>query len=129
VDARGVVRQILGLELEDLANLPDLKRVVLFSIMAQVSYEMFDMPRSLRKIFFMDEAWQELSAGANDNDSAGFIELGFRRARKYEGAFGLGTQGLEDYLKSPAGTVAYNNADWKFLGHVFSAFKARRDFF
>ena len=104
---------LVALELEELSGVPDLQRVVMFAITSLVTYDMYQRPRSLKKLFVLDEGWQVLG---KDEDSAGFLEEGFRRARKYEGIFGVGTQGIQDYFNSPAGLACYSNADWKLYG-------------
>ena len=55
----------------------------------------------------IDEAWDLMSGKLGGT----FIEAGYRRAAKYNGAFVSGTQSLEDYEKSPAARAAKTNAD------------------
>ena len=80
------------LELEELKAKKDLQMVVLLIIMYRITREMYFF-RSRKKIVIIDEAWDLLSGGATGE----FIEAGYRRARKYKGAFMSATQGVDDY--------------------------------
>jgi conjugal transfer ATP-binding protein TraC len=44
-----------------------------------------------------------------------FSETGYRRVRKYGGAFLTATQSVNDYYKNPAAQAAWENADWVFM--------------
>lgn len=98
------------LELEELKSKRDLQAVVMQLMMYKITQEMY-LERSRRKLCIIDEAWDLMGSGS----SATFIESGYRRARKYDGAFGTITQSVEDYYKNPAATAALTNADWLFL--------------
>ena len=67
--------------------------------------------RSQPKLVIIDEAWDLMVRG----HSSKFIEAGYRRARKLNGAFFTGTQGPGDYWKSSAAKAALDNADCKFI--------------
>jgi conjugal transfer ATP-binding protein TraC len=112
--------QVVGIELEDLMNQPDLKRVVLFSVTARSLQEMYTLPRDLKKIFAIDEGWQHMDVNDTDTDSARFLEYGFRLARSYEGVFVIATQGIDDALKTKAGQAVFACSDWKFIGRQSS---------
>lgn len=97
------------LELEELSSKKDLQAVVMFLLMHKITLEMYRV-RSQKKICIIDEAWSLLGGGSGD-----FIETGYRRARKYAGAFLSGTQSVGDYFQSKAAEAALANSDWMFL--------------
>lgn len=103
-------KDFVVLELEELKSKKDLQAVVLQLMMYKITQEMY-LDRSRKKLCIIDEAWDLMGNGS----SAGFIETGYRRARKYGGAFGTITQSVEDYYKNDATKAAINNADWLFL--------------
>ena len=104
-------KQLVVLELEELNSKKDLQSVILFIMMFRITQAMYHERRDRKKICIIDEAW-DLMDGAN---SGKFIEVGYRRARKYGGAFGTLTQSVMDYYKNPASQAALENSDWLFL--------------
>jgi conjugal transfer ATP-binding protein TraC len=99
------------LEMEELKSKPDLQQVIMRFILYRITSAMY-LSRQRRKVVVIDEAWDLLAGGS----SAGkFIEEGYRRARKYKGSFLTGTQGISDYLRTPAALAALENSDWIFL--------------
>jgi conjugal transfer ATP-binding protein TraC len=103
-------KDFVVLELEELKSKKDLQSVVMQLIMYRITQEMY-RDRSRRKLVIIDESWDLMGTGA----SGGFIEAGYRRARKYGGSFGTITQSVDDYYKNEATKAAINNADWLFL--------------
>ncbi len=103
-------KDFIVLELEELKSKRDLQAVVMQIIMYRITQEMY-LDRSRRKIVIIDEAWDLMGSGSSGH----FIEAGYRRARKYGGAFGTITQSVDDYYKTEATKASINNADWLFL--------------
>ena len=104
-------KNFIVLELEELKSKKDLQAVVMQLMMYRITQEMY-LDRSRRKLAIIDEAWDLMGGGGS---AAEFIEAGYRRARKYYGAFGTITQSVEDYYKNDATKAAIQNADWLFL--------------
>jgi conjugal transfer ATP-binding protein TraC len=103
-------KDFIVLELEELNSMPELQPVVLMILMFQITENMYLGERNQRKLCIIDEAWALMTG-----DTGIFIETGYRRARKYGGAFMTVTQSIEDYYKTPASTAAFNNSDWVFM--------------
>lgn len=93
------------LELEELKSKKELQSVVLMIMMYRISQEMY-LSRDRKKVVLIDEAWSLMTSGG----TAEFIETGYRRARKYGGAFGTATQSYEDFKGGAKAALA--NADW-----------------
>lgn len=102
---------LVVLELEELKNMKDLQSIVLLTLMYQVTQMMYQGNREQPIACFIDEAW-DLLRGESTGE---FVEEGCRRARKYSGAFITGTQGVDDYYKTPAAKAAFENSDWVCL--------------
>jgi conjugal transfer ATP-binding protein TraC len=99
------------LELENLKAKGQLVFVILLIVMLKISQEMYLGDRSQRKICIIDEAWDLMGKG----NSGAFIETGYRRARKYNGAFMTITQSIDDYYLSNTTLACWNNADIRML--------------
>lgn len=104
------------LELEDLKTQRELFKVMTLQICNAVTQDLYLSEladRDTRRFCLFDEAWQYFGNGAR---LGLMIEEGYRRARKYGGAFGLVTQSMLD-LKNfgPAGTAIRNSSAFKFL--------------
>jgi Type IV secretory pathway, VirB4 components len=67
--------------------------------------------RNRRKVCVIDEAWDLMGGG----QAGKFIETGYRRVRKYGGAFLTATQSVQDYYKNSAAQAAWDNSDWVFM--------------
>lgn len=100
------------LELEELKGRAHLQQVVLLILIYQIQQAMYLGNRDQRKILFIDEAWDLLAKG----NIARFIETGYRRFRKYNGAAITITQSLNDLYNSPSGVaIAENSANLYLL--------------
>jgi conjugal transfer ATP-binding protein TraC len=106
------------LELEELKGRPHLQQVVLLQLIYQIQYDMF--VRAIRendnseKIVLIDEAWDLLSNAGPA--VAKFLETGWRRFRKYNGAGICITQSVSDLYKTDVGrAIAENSANMYLL--------------
>lgn len=98
------------LELEDLKSWPELQVVVFLQLLFLISQQMYGS-RDQRKLVIIDEAWDLLRG----EHIAEFIEHGYRRSRKYNGAFLSASQSVADFHAHPAGRAALANSDWLML--------------
>ena len=96
------------LELEELRPWKDLQSVVLLILMQRIARDAY-FSRHQRKLILIDEAWALLEG----DNSAPFIEEGYRRIRRYNGGFVTITQNIRDYFKSAATRAAYFCAAWR----------------
>jgi conjugal transfer ATP-binding protein TraC len=94
------------LELEELKNQKHLQTVVLLMLIYQIQNGMYLGDISMKKMMLIDEAWDLLS----DPKIAGFIEAGYRRFRKYNGAACIITQSLLDLHDSTTGRAILANS-------------------
>jgi conjugal transfer ATP-binding protein TraC len=99
------------LELEELKGRKDLQSVIMLLLMYRITNEMYLNRTGQKSLVIIDEAWDLMGSG----NAGQFIEAGYRRARKYGGAFFTGTQSIGDYYKSDTAKAAFENADWMFL--------------
>ena len=105
-------KNLTVLELEELKGRTHLQSVVLLILIYQIQNAMYLGARDKRKILIIDEAWDLLAKG----DIAKFIETGYRRFRKYNGAAITITQSLNDLYSSPSGiAIAENSANFYLL--------------
>lgn len=100
------------LELEELNGRSHLQQVILLILIYEIQQAMYLGNRDQRKILIIDEAWDLLAKG----NMARFMEKGYRRFRKYNGAAFTITQSLNDLYSTPSGVaIAENSANFYFL--------------
>lgn len=102
---------LICLELEGLKSRKDLQSVVLLCLIFRINTDLTVGDKTVRKMVVIDEAWDLLS----HKHAAGFIETGYRRARKQNASFITITQSIDDYYKNPTARAALENADTRFI--------------
>jgi conjugal transfer ATP-binding protein TraC len=116
--------ELVVLELEELKGRKHLQQVILLQLIFQIQQAMYLGERSRQKLVLIDEAWDLLTQG----DVAKFIEHGYRRFRKYNGAAITVTQSLADLYANPTGrAIADNSAHTLLLAqpaHAIDQLKA-----
>lgn len=104
--------RLVVLELEELSGRKDLQQLVLLELIFAINQQMINGERARQKVLFIDEAWDLLASKTISH----FIETGYRRFRKYNGAVVTITQSLEDLYNSTSGrAIAANSANYLFL--------------
>ena len=100
------------LELEELKAKPELQTVVVLLVIWHIEREMYLGSRNRKKLAIIDEAWDLLGGTL----SGEFISHGYRRARKYNGAFVSVTQSLLDFYRAgELGESIIENSAWMFM--------------
>ena len=116
--------ELVVLELEELKGRKHLQQVILLQLIFQIQQAMYLGERSRQKLVLIDEAWDLLTQG----DVGKFIEHGYRRFRKYNGAAITVTQSLADLYSNPTGrAIADNSAHTLLLAqpaHAIDQLKA-----
>lgn len=107
------------LELERLRNYRQLFSVIVAQVLNAVTQDLYLSARERERFILFEEAAAFLKgsmAGSMSATFASVIEAGFRRARKYRGAFGIVLQSVLDLPAfGDVGEVVWENAATKFL--------------
>ncbi len=98
---------LVVLELESLKSQPRLKDVVLAMLIQKINHQMYTT-RGRKKILFIDEAWSLM----DDPLMVKNLEIGFRTARKHDGAIVVITQSIGDLYRSENTKSMIENAAW-----------------
>lgn len=106
--------RFLVYELSPLESKPELRAVVVLSLLMVTAQRMKFAPRSVKKALIIDEAWKMLADGA----AGSFIEGFARRCRKMGGSLITGTQSLDDYEKTSGAQACIQNSEWVILMKV-----------
>lgn len=106
-------KNFIVLEMEELKSKGNLQAIVMLTIMYRITEEMYKQDRSMKKIVIIEEAWDLIGGGSTAE--AKFIEAGYRRARKYGGAFGSVAQSVDVYYRNESTRAMIDNADWMFM--------------
>lgn len=104
-------KRMVIVEFEELKERKDLQSVILQMVIVQITNKLYLGDRSTPSNVVLDEAWDLLRG----KQSGEFIETAARRFRKYNGSLVVGTQGVNDFYKTPAAQAAFENSDWMCL--------------
>ncbi|RIY35866.1 TraC family protein [Psittacicella gerlachiana] len=111
---------LVVLELEELSGRKDLQQLVLLQLIFAVNQQMVQGAKEQQKVLFIDEAWDLLASPT----IAYFIETGYRRFRKYNGAVVTITQSIEDLYTTASGrAIATNSANYFLLAQKAETIK------
>lgn len=111
--------RLIVCELEELKSDPHLQVVVLMSLVVSIQKQMYLSGVDRRKMLIIDEGWQYLKEEGSEaallRFFAEFLETGWRRFRKVNGAGALITQSVMDAYASSAGRAIIANSAWLLL--------------
>ncbi|MDE1917877.1 MAG: TraC family protein [Sphingomonadales bacterium] len=110
--------EFVVLELERLKAMPDLFNVIVMVVVNAVTQELYLSARDKPRFVLCDEAAQFMtrSDGQDLSRLAEAFGQGYRRARKYQGSFGVVLQSMNDLLLfGGTGQVILENAATRFL--------------
>jgi conjugal transfer ATP-binding protein TraC len=110
--------EFVVLELERLKAMPDLFNVIVMVVVNAVTQELYLSARDKPRFVLCDEAAQFMSRSDGQDLSrlAEAFGQGYRRARKYQGSFGVVLQSMNDLLLfGGTGQVILENAATRFL--------------
>ena len=100
------------LELRHLDSRKHLQRVVVLELIYLIQQIMYFGDVNRRKLVVIDEAWNLMR---DTQGAALFIEHGFRRFRRFNGANLMAAQRIEDFYETAAGKAALDNSATRFL--------------
>lgn len=101
------------LELQQLEGRKDLMRTVLLQLMYQVQRAMQTLPREMKKMLLIDEAFSLLAS----DETKDFIVTFYRQLRKFNGSCCIATQSVNDVTESEgAAAILENSAHTLLLG-------------
>ncbi|WP_295769267.1 TraG family conjugative transposon ATPase [uncultured Mucilaginibacter sp.] len=105
-------RRFIVFELDNIKDHPILFPVVTLIIMETFVSKMRKLPREVRKMILIEEAWKAIAR----EGMAEYIKYLFKTVRKYFGEAIVVTQEIEDIISSPVVKQAIiNNSDCKIL--------------
>ncbi|MDF0487725.1 TraC family protein [Sphingomonas sp. H39-1-10] len=110
--------EFVVLELEHLVKFKDLFNVIIMTVVNAVTQELYLSARDRPRFVLCDEAAQFMtkSDGQDLSRLAEAFGQGYRRARKYQGSFGIVMQSMNDLLLfGGTGQVILENAATRFL--------------
>lgn len=106
------------IELENIKADPELFGVIILQMMNEITQDLYLSDRKNRRFILFEEAPSFLKDNGNKDLTrlGDMVDEGYRRARKYGGAFGLVMQSIMDtQLMGKAGIVALQNASYKLM--------------
>ena len=105
--------RLVVLEMGEFEAKPDLKAVVMYSIIMNITQRIYRSDRSTPKMCLIDEAWRLLKS---DNEAAAnFIAEGFKTVRKHGGLFCTIVQHLNEYIDNVMAHAIWDNSNFKLI--------------